>query len=92
MTLPQQPFGNLAYLQRFWVQEDPYFDQVPILAGLGRKAESWSEEAAAAPAPAVDESPEPAVSESPGEQNPAGAFILCFQVADTRLLSVLHGL
>ena len=31
-TLPQKPFGNLAYLQRFWVQEDPYYDMVPALA------------------------------------------------------------
>jgi hypothetical protein len=31
-ALPQKPFGNLAYLQRFWVQEDPYYEMVPALA------------------------------------------------------------
>ena len=31
-ALPQKPFGNLAYLQRFWVQEDPYYEMVPVLA------------------------------------------------------------
>lgn len=56
MTLPQQPFGNLAYLQRFWVQEDPYFDMVPILSGLGRKQDPSPKRAAAAPKPAVSES------------------------------------
>ena len=51
MTLPQRPFGNLAYLQRFWVQEDPYFGGVPILAGLGREQEFLEESGDATPKP-----------------------------------------
>ena len=63
LTLPQEPFGHLGYLQRFWVQEDPYFDKTPILAGLGRQEEAEPDEAAAAPS-AAD-------GESAGEQPPA---------------------
>ena len=56
MTLPQQPFGNLGYLQRFWVQEDPFFDRLPILAGLGRPVEAEYYGAAAAPKAAASQS------------------------------------
>ena len=76
MTLPQRPFGNLAYLQRFWVQEDPDFDNVPILAGLGREQESFNTWAAAAP--------KPATSKLAGEQTTSRPNHTCFRVDKVR--------
>jgi len=59
MTLPQKPFGNLAYLQRFWVQEDPYFTNIPILAGLSdqKRKEKDRPKTAAAPLKNLRKSP-----------------------------------
>ena len=61
MSLPQKPFGNMMYLQRFWVEEDPFFKKLPILAGLGARLDEgedpeWYKEQVAAGVPKEAES------------------------------------